>query len=404
MAEKRTKAPEGQKSPEPKPAKAKPAVAQAVVPDSPFAPKAPPGADADRAGIAPIRFGKPGARPKAYLQAGLHADELPGLLVLRHLTAMLEERAACGEIIGEIVIVRVANPIGLAQRTGDMLVGRAELGSERNFNRGFTDLTALAKACLHEPLGADGEANVAAVRAAMAEGLEALLPADAFEAQQHQLVRHSFDADIVLDLHADNEALMHLYTLPAFWPEAEDLAAELDARAVLLCADSGGATFDEALSVPWVKLAADFPEAVLPPACFSATVELRSNNEVDSDLADRDARALLRFLIRRGVVDGNAGGLPRLLCEATALEAMQQIRAPIEGVVVYRPRLGDTVRAGEVIAEIIPPVGESVEVQAETDGLLFARHNQRWAWPGRIIAKIAGTTPLPGREGSLLSP
>ena len=25
-----------------------------------------------------LGFGRPGARPKAYLQAGLHADELPG--------------------------------------------------------------------------------------------------------------------------------------------------------------------------------------------------------------------------------------------------------------------------------------------------------------------------------------
>ena len=30
-------------------------------------------------------YGDPDARPKAYLQAGLHADELPGSLVLHHL-------------------------------------------------------------------------------------------------------------------------------------------------------------------------------------------------------------------------------------------------------------------------------------------------------------------------------
>ena len=27
------------------------------------------------------RYGKPGARPKAYLQASLHADEIPGMLI-----------------------------------------------------------------------------------------------------------------------------------------------------------------------------------------------------------------------------------------------------------------------------------------------------------------------------------
>ncbi|MDH3689406.1 MAG: succinylglutamate desuccinylase/aspartoacylase family protein [Gammaproteobacteria bacterium] len=36
-----------------------------------------------------MRFGSPGARPKAYLQAGVHADEIPGLLVLHHLIQRL---------------------------------------------------------------------------------------------------------------------------------------------------------------------------------------------------------------------------------------------------------------------------------------------------------------------------
>ena len=35
-----------------------------------------------------LRFGTPGARPKAYLQAGLHADELPGMLVLHKLARL----------------------------------------------------------------------------------------------------------------------------------------------------------------------------------------------------------------------------------------------------------------------------------------------------------------------------
>jgi hypothetical protein len=347
-----------------------------------------------------LNFGQPGARPKVYLQAGLHADELPGMLVLRQLVELLRER----ETLGEIIVVVAANPIGLAQHKGEMLVGRAEMSTDRNFNRGFADLAALAQAELKEPLGQDAAENVSRLRAAMAQGLAGLKPDDAFAALQHALIEAAHDADIVLDLHADNEAQLHLYTLPQFWPAAEDLAAELDARAVLLCEDSGGASFDEALSGPWVRLAKAFPDAATPLACFAATVELRSNNEVDAKLAERDARALLRFLMRRGVVAGEPGGLPRLLCKATDLTAMQQVKAPVEGLVVYHRQLGDQVRAGDVVAEIAPPHGESVTVLAETDGLLFARHNQPWAWEGRIIAKIAGETPLPDRVGNLLSP
>ncbi len=43
-------------------------------------------------------YGAKGARPKAYLQAGIHADEIPGMLVLHHLVRRLRlERCCLGE-------------------------------------------------------------------------------------------------------------------------------------------------------------------------------------------------------------------------------------------------------------------------------------------------------------------
>ena len=48
-------------------------------------------------------------------------------------------------------------------------------------------------------------------------------------------------------------------------------------------------------------------------------------------------------------------------------------------------------------------MGETAEVLAETDGLLFARHSQPYAWPGKIIGKIAGQQVLDTRKGALLT-
>ncbi len=351
------------------------------------------------------RFGRAGARPKVYMQAGLHADELPGILTLRHLAAALAEADARGRICGEIVLVPAANPIGLSQIMGEWIVGRAEFGG-RNFNRGFSDLAEGLPQALAGKLGDDAQANVAAIRAAMGKALGGRYIAGGGIAALHlRLLRLAHDCDIALDLHADNEAQLHLYTTEAAWPRARDLAAELDARAILLCDDSGpDLPFDEALSRPWLKLAKAFPEAAIPLGCFSATLELRSNNEVDDDLADRDARALLRFLVREGVIEGEIGALPRLLCEATPLEGVQQLKAPIAGLILYHRRLGDSIRAGELVAEIAPPFGAPAPVYAQTDGVLFARHNQPYAWPGKTIGKIAGATPLAARAGALLAP
>src|ERR1700709_1646860 len=62
-----------------------------------------------------LRYGQPGATPKAYLQASLHADELPGMIAAHHLAQLLDGAEAAGPILGEIVAVPVANPTGTAQ-------------------------------------------------------------------------------------------------------------------------------------------------------------------------------------------------------------------------------------------------------------------------------------------------
>lgn len=364
----------------------------------------PPVEDLDVRPLTLQRFGAPGARPKAYLQSALHADELPGMLVLRRLAAALADLEARGRLVGEVVLVPVANPIGLAQVEGGYLIGRVERASGRNFNRDWPALADLVRDAIAGRLGDDGDANVTQIRAAMRDACAALPAPDAFTALQRALLQEACDADIVLDVHADNEALLHLYVGAVHWPAAEDLAAELDARAVLLTDTSGGQPFDEACGHAWVQLASLFPSVAIPPACLAATVELRSNNHVTYEDADRDARALVRFLMRRGVIDGTPGGLPRLLCDAHPVRAMQQLRAPCEGLVVYRCRLGDTVQPGEVIAEIVPREGgDAVEVPAVTRGVLFARHDQRWSWPGKVIGKIAGADVLPERQGHLLT-
>ena len=112
------------------------------------------------------RYGVKGARPKAYFQAGIHADEIPGMLVLHHLTRRLDEADARGEIIGEIVVVPFANPIGLGQRYEGDLLGRYEFRGGGNFNRNFPRLDEAIGDAVEGKLGADAEANTTLIRAA----------------------------------------------------------------------------------------------------------------------------------------------------------------------------------------------------------------------------------------------
>ena len=75
-----------------------------------------------------------------YVQASLHAEELPGMLAAFHLRALLDQAEAAGRLRGEVVLVPVANPIGLAQRIDHKPMGRFELDSSENFNRHYPDL------------------------------------------------------------------------------------------------------------------------------------------------------------------------------------------------------------------------------------------------------------------------
>lgn len=335
---------------------------------------------------------------KAYLQAGLHADELPGMLVLRFLAKHLAEAEARGAVHGEILLVPQANPIGLAQTETGFLSGRLESSTGENFNRGYPDLSDLGNLSL----GPDAACNVETIRAEMSAKLAAMQPDGAVPHLRRTLLTLAHDADLVLDLHADNEAEPHMYVGPALWPAAEDIAAAIDARAVLLAEASGGSPFDEACSSPWWTLAANHPGLPIPPACLAATLELGSNDDVDPERAAGQALALLRMLEGRGFVDGS-GGRPRLSCRATAATAMAQVRSPVTGLVAYRSRLGDWVHKGDLVATVIDPLGDETELRAETDGRLFARHSQPYAWPGRVIGKIAGEIPLASRTGNLLS-
>ena len=66
-----------------------------------------------------MRYGRFAARPKVYMQAAIHANELPGAMLIHHLLPMLNEADRDGRIKGEIVIVPTVNPIGQAQLVGN---------------------------------------------------------------------------------------------------------------------------------------------------------------------------------------------------------------------------------------------------------------------------------------------
>ncbi len=351
------------------------------------------------------RFGDPTATPHAYLQAALHADELPSLLVLRHLRRQLQQAEARGEIRGRVTVVPVANPLGLNQLFAGHLIGRFDFHSGRNFNRQFPDAAAALGDVLLPHFTADSAANAAFVEHQVHAWLAAMPVYRPVERLQRALFGLAFAADVVLDLHCDSEALLHLYAAADQADMARQLAEDLGATVVLLESHEPSMPFDAACGGLWRRLHQQCP--AVPAKCFATTVELRGQQDVHVDQAAADAAGLWRFLQRQGVIRGESAPLPAPQVQLAPLSGVDLVTAPHPGIVMYRKGLGDWIEAGDAVAELIAPLDDLQRhptlLVSATAGRLFARRLTRWAQAGDMVAKIAGQTPLAHRlRGPLL--
>lgn len=348
----------------------------------------------------------PGTGAKVYIQASLHAEELPGMLVAHHLRALLEAAQDQGMLRGEVILVPVANPVGLAQRADHKPMGRFEQDTGENFNRHYPDLAQAVWPMVCDKLGNDPQANVQTVRRAVGDYLHHWVPTTQLQSLRHTLLGLAYDADYVIDLHCDCEGVMHFYTEQSCWEPLEPLARMLGSEAILLAKNSGGGPFDECLSGLWWKLAealtAQGGNTPLPQGCCSTTVELRGELDVRHDLAQTDAQAIYHFLQHRGLIAcEHLPAVPPLRCHPTPLAGSETLSAPAAGVIVFAAAVGQHLQVGDLVAEIIDPqTPQTHRVVAGVAGIFYARIRDRYALAGVELGKIAGSKPF--RTGPLL--
>jgi predicted deacylase len=78
-------------------------------------------------------------------------------------------------------------------------------------------------------------ANVALIRKAALAALQTTNPVNELQTMRVEILKLSIDADIVLDLHCDMDAALHLFTAaPDLTGAAQELAAELGVQATML--------------------------------------------------------------------------------------------------------------------------------------------------------------------------
>ncbi len=352
--------------------------------------------------IVSFHYGPTDTGHKVYVQAALHADEAPGLLVAHHLRQSLLRLEQSGKLKCEVVVVPVANPIGLAQWVNRSHLGRFEMLSAENFNRHYPDVADDVAARVADRLGDDEATNTAIIRCALLDAVAELQPVNELDSLRQVLFTLAADAEVVLDLHCDSEALLHLYTGSPLWPLVEPLARYMGAAATLLEVTSGEYPFDEACSRTWWLLRQKFPSQPIPLGCISVTVELRGYLDVSHAYATKDALAIIHYLTSMQLIDAELPALPPLLAAGTPLAGSETIVTPVSGVLSFLRELGESIQAGEAVADVTNPIsGVTTVLKATTDGILYARENRRFVHAGMGLCKIAGRVAF--RSGNLLS-
>ena len=354
------------------------------------------------------RIGPQNADKKVYLQAALHADEQPGILILHHLLHKLRVADEAGELSAVFVLFPMVNPLGMADIAFGRHQGRYNRGTGVNHNRGWPVVYDAIGEDLGDRLGPDAATNLALVRTAMRQWAEDLPQQTALEQWRCCLLGEACDADYVFDLHCDDDALMHIYSIPQLRDNMQQLANRTGAAATMLAEDSGGGSFDEVWPAIWLRLAREHPDKPLPLPVVSCTLEFRGQYDTFDELNREDATNLFGYFQDQGLIDGAAIADAESAPEPTDLRATELLRAPRAGLLVYRVELGTEVDKGDPIADLLLLEGDNAFVErmplvAGTTGRVISRAINKYVWRGAKVAKIVGHEILPSRDDYLLS-
>ncbi|MCR6636183.1 succinylglutamate desuccinylase/aspartoacylase family protein [Devosia sp.] len=352
-------------------------------------------------------IGPEAAETKVHLQAALHADEQPGTMAIHHLLPMLRDADAAGKLRARFVLFPSVNPLGLATRVLRRHIGRYDLETGVNFNRRWPDLYPIIAESVGGKLGTDPKANVATIRAAVGAWIDAQSPVTSGQKLRLHILKSAHDADIVLDLHCDDESLMHIFTSPDLMPGLQDLADRMGVAATLTAEDSGGGSFDEVLPNLFRKAQRANPGAAIPMACEAATLEYRGQADTHDAFGKLDAQGLFDFFAGRGLIDLPASKPVTPVPGPTPFEATEVLRTSKPGLLAYRVELGQEVQAGDVVADLIAMDGPEAfvartPIRAGTSGFILSRASAKFAVAGSAVAKIVGKDILPSRAGGYL--
>ncbi len=324
---------------------------------------------------------------KVYIQSNLHGAEIAGNAVIYQLIEFLLTTNP-DDLIGEIWLLPVCNPMGTNERSHHFSPGRYCVYEAKDWNRIFwdyekeaDDLVAFTKSQLHIDQEVVRQQYLTTIKQKFAKSLQKINSSRGVpytELFRYQLQSLSLDADYLIDLHSStNQGLNYLY----YFRNREDSAKYFLLDCGILLDTYDGDAFDEAFIKPWLALEACFAQLgrEIKFDVEAWTLELGAGMQMHPDSVTQGFRGIKNYLVQKGVLQ--ISGLPPE--QITSKEMMFTARSKITkyyaiagGMIQARLQLGCLVKKGDRLYQILSFNKENqlpivLDICAEQEGLVY---------------------------------
>ncbi len=326
------------------------------------------------------------AGKKVYIQSNLHGAEIAGNAVIHQLIEFLLT-VNDTDLVGEVWLVPVCNPMGTNERSHVFSSGRYCVYEAKDWNRIFwdyeketDDLIAFAESQLHLDIEVVRQNYLSKIKDKFGELLDKINSPSSVpysERFRYQLQSLSLDADYLIDLHsASNQGINYIY----YFRNREESAKYFLLEHGFILDKYDGDAFDEAFIKPWLALEDCFQQLgrEIQFDVEAWTLELGTGMQMIPDSVAKGVRGVKNYLIKKGVLQ-----LDLTVDESISQEMSFRARSNVikyyafaGGMIQSRVELGSEVKAGERLYQILSFNKEGklpvvIDVCCEQDGLIY---------------------------------
>ncbi len=344
-------------------------------------------ASGDRLSLQVYKF--VGDRPgkKVYIQSNLHGAEIAGNAVIHQLISFLMALPET-DLVGEIWLVPVCNPVATNQRSHLFSSGRFCAYEGKDWNRIFwdyekegEDLDYFAKSQINFELDIIKKNYLCQIKQSfekLSKKIQSPSSVPFSQRFRYQLQSLSLDADYLLDLHSSsNQGLEYLY----YFRDRETSAKYFLFNWGILLDHYDGDAFDEAFIKPWLALEDIFKRLgrEIQFDIEAWTLELGSGMQMKPESVAKGVQGIKNYLLQKSVLQASDLTTVKSTNREMVFTSKSRVikyYSPAGGMIKWRVSLGTVVKPGEQIYQLLSfnktgDLPTIVDVCAEQAGLVY---------------------------------